>query len=334
MPDLCFALKTFPGGEWKLGGGLPGFQPALLGGGGGVTGGTGMVGGEERAIARLVNRQSMNTPCFLSKALGRKVQARTTPFRTAMNAGDTLGTVNSGPLLALGYSNQLYGLNGKMQHYRRDGIHDGQAGFSGNQKYVYDSSDYIRFKAQRAKLKTYNDSSFGGAGAGKGGIGRMAVTVSRAIGPCCAGRGSARETDVDCVTDDDLARAEKELQAHFDETSKAIKDLDCDTGDCATEDDVAKAGKELQLHFDATEKAIKDMNHCDTGDCATEDDVAKAGKDMQAQFDAAEKAIKDMNHCDTGDCATEDDVAKAGKDMHAQFDAAEKAIKDMNHCDT
>ena len=182
MPNTC--ILTLPGGMSKLGGGLPGFQPTLLGGGAGVAGGTGMVGGEERAIARHFNRQTMNTICSLRKALGSQLlQSKATPFRTAMNAGDMLGTFDSGPLHALGHSNQLYGLNGQRQHYRRDGVHNGQAGFSGNPKFVYDSSDYIRYKAQRAKQLTYNDSSFGGAGAGKGGVGKMAVTVARALGP-------------------------------------------------------------------------------------------------------------------------------------------------------
>ena len=188
MPDVCFNL-TLPNGRSKLGGGIPGVQPILLGGGGGAHGGSGMVGGQERAIARERNRQTMNTKCFLQKILGNDVtMPRTTPFRTAMNAGDMLGTFDSGPLAQLGHTNQLYGVSGHMQHFRRDGIHKGSAGFTGNQKFVYDSSDYIRFKSQSAKLKTYNDLSFGGAGAGKGGVGRMAVTVARSLGKCCAGR--------------------------------------------------------------------------------------------------------------------------------------------------
>ena len=183
MPDVCFNL-TRPNGRSKLGGGIPGFQPILLGGGGGVAGGTGMVGGAERAIAREWNRETMNTACFLSKVLpAGTTMPRSTPFRTAMNAGDMLGTFNSGPIPELGPTNQLSGVRGHLMHYRRDGTHYGAAGYTGNQKFVYDSSDYIKFKAQSAKMKTYNDLSFGGAGAGKGGVGRMAVTVARSLGP-------------------------------------------------------------------------------------------------------------------------------------------------------
>lgn len=182
MPDVCFNL-SLKNGMRPLGGGIPGFQPRLIGGGGGTYGGSGMVGGQERAIARDWNRNVMNTPCFLKKALGAEAHwGRTTPFRTAMNAGDMLGTVNQGPTPELGPTNQLSGVRGNLMHYRKDGTHAGSAGYTGNQKYVYDSSDYIRFKAQSAKLKTYNALSFGGAGAGKGGVGTTAITVARALG--------------------------------------------------------------------------------------------------------------------------------------------------------
>jgi hypothetical protein len=48
-------------------------------------------------------------------------------------------------------------------HASRDGINNqGQAFFTGNPKYVYDSSNYIRFKKLQAVNRNYNDSSFGG----------------------------------------------------------------------------------------------------------------------------------------------------------------------------
>ena len=179
--QFCFRINQM--GKSKLGGGLPGVQPTLLGGGAGVTGGTGMVGGGERAIARLRNRDTMNTPCFLSDVVPHDTtMPRATPFRVAMNAGDALGTFNQGPLYQLGPTNQLSGVRGHLMHFRKDGTHDGSAGYTGNQKYVYDSSDYIKFRSQQAKLRTYDDLSFGGAGAGKGGVGRVSMTVNKALG--------------------------------------------------------------------------------------------------------------------------------------------------------
>ena len=43
------------------------------------------------------------------------------------------------------------------------GVHNsGNATYSGNPKFVYDSSDFIIYKKIKAQGKTYNDKSFGG----------------------------------------------------------------------------------------------------------------------------------------------------------------------------
>lgn len=181
-------IRYYPeGGKVRstLGFGIPGFQPTLIGGGGGVAGGTGMVGGQERAMARLRNRKTMNPACAMAHQIKSTEVTRLpacTPFRMAMNAGDYLGTFNQAPLPDFGTTNQLSGVRGGLMHYKKDGTDTGSAGFSGNQKFVYDSSDYVKFKSQKAKLRTYDDRSFGGAGAGRGGVGRMAITVNRALG--------------------------------------------------------------------------------------------------------------------------------------------------------
>jgi len=39
---------------------------------------------------------------------------------------------------------------------------DGEAAFSGNPRYVYDGSDYVKFKKLQAMNRNYNDRSFGG----------------------------------------------------------------------------------------------------------------------------------------------------------------------------
>ena len=92
-----------------------------------------------------------------------------TPFRRAMNAGDPYGKVNNPPSSSLRQkpSNQVNapraGIHG-WQGLAGSGIRtvaDGSA-YTGNPKYVYDSSDYIRYKHLKAKNNNYNDSTFGG----------------------------------------------------------------------------------------------------------------------------------------------------------------------------
>jgi hypothetical protein len=84
-----------------------------------------------------------------------------TPFRIAMNAGDLL-LRQSTP----GGANQI---KGGVGHFSRvlsaDSTRRGN-GASGNQHFVYDSSDYVRYKKLAAKQKNYNDTSFGGSNNG------------------------------------------------------------------------------------------------------------------------------------------------------------------------
>jgi hypothetical protein len=82
-------------------------------------------------------------------------------FRAANNLGDVLNRQN-------------YSCGGPNQVNSRPGIHDkggaipqqcdgtGLAAASCNPKFVADSSDYIKFKKQRAVSQNYNDSKFGG----------------------------------------------------------------------------------------------------------------------------------------------------------------------------
>ena len=85
-----------------------------------------------------------------------------TPFRQAFNAGDYLGTINSGPNPSLPQINQVNSLMAVLTAPGQDGLQIGSAGFTGNQRWVYDSSDYIRFKNLQAKNRNYNDSTSGG----------------------------------------------------------------------------------------------------------------------------------------------------------------------------
>ena len=163
-----------------LGGGRPGGQPphGLLGGGAGPDGGSGMNGGNQRALDRKVLRQAFGNSALAVKELPGGVSPLTLArsatgsssglFRNAMSAADPLGTFNKAANSIHGpVSNQVNGITrpSAIGGYRSiaDSVRtDGTAAYCGNPRYVYDSSDYTRFKKLAAKNKTYNDSSFGG----------------------------------------------------------------------------------------------------------------------------------------------------------------------------
>lgn len=149
-----------------LGFGLPGGQPpgGLLGGGGGTYGGTGMEGGSARGRDRDVLRRGFGRFKPRESLEDRKNPRIITPFRQAYNAGDVAGTVDQRTLEPA--SNQVNGIapvNSLRKYERsRGAASGGKSLFTGNPRYVYDSSDYIRYKKLVSKNKNYNDLSFGG----------------------------------------------------------------------------------------------------------------------------------------------------------------------------
>ena len=160
------SIKVF-----SLGGKISGGQPlnGLIGGGGGSNGGSGMIGSSSRGTDRIIIRQAFGNNRIISTIASPLTldTAKTTPFRRAYHAGDTAGTVNEAPSSILPGSNQVTGRSISMLNIMSGGPHnDGSALFSGNPKFVYDSSDYIRYKKINAVNKLYNDSSFGGGNNG------------------------------------------------------------------------------------------------------------------------------------------------------------------------
>ena len=134
----------------KLGGGKHGSQPK-----GGLLGD--IEGGGERGLERSFMRRVMGTTIFSGDT------GAITPFRRYFNAGDTAGTVNSGPSPALGPPiNQSGNSMVSRIHANQGGTSTGDAFFTGNPKKVYDSSVYTDFRRIQAGNKNYNDSSFGG----------------------------------------------------------------------------------------------------------------------------------------------------------------------------
>lgn len=112
----------------------------------------------EQTMSRRVLRSAWNTRYATGTVEG---QARViTPFRAVNNLGDFLSRTN----YVCGGPNQV---NKSKPGMRIGSIisacdSTGVEGYSGNPKFVPDSSDYIRFKKQQAMNRNYNDSKNGG----------------------------------------------------------------------------------------------------------------------------------------------------------------------------
>ena len=150
------------------------------------------ISGQCRQNLRFINQESSNASnrFRLRKAFGNRIiqYKRTanlkipiqtsilpiTPFRASFNAGDPFGSVNKTPWSGLLHkgSNQI---NLPNHHGVGDGTHTinvsdpltgvygaSASGYSGNPRFVYDGSDYARFKKLQAINRNYNDITFGG----------------------------------------------------------------------------------------------------------------------------------------------------------------------------
>jgi hypothetical protein len=139
-------MTTYNSNPSSLGGGYPGIALPLLGGGANSNASSGVSGGGLRGHTRNVLRRAFGNIQYFQSALPG-LRSKTSPFRLAFNAGDPNGSINSAPLPQLPMGN---------------GVHNnGKAAFSGNPTYVYDSSEYTRFKHLQASNRNYNDRSFG-----------------------------------------------------------------------------------------------------------------------------------------------------------------------------
>ena len=166
----------------SLGGGAPGIAPILLGGGGGSKGGSGVEGGQPRAMDRFSLRQAFKTSNINPVPSNGYIAAVCGPFRAATSAGDILGRVqqsagganqvntvrraaNAGwRILAGGVPSNNAGQTITIEGITfTTGLGAGQTQIqSGNPKYVYDGSDFTRYKRLAAKNRNYNDLTFGG----------------------------------------------------------------------------------------------------------------------------------------------------------------------------
>ena len=129
-----------------------------------------MISGNERSTSRTYLRRAFgnmhlkglgNSPAlYSSNVLG--------PFRTSFNAGDVVTKKNESTDPIYGRPpNQVGGNNLAKLGIKGDGVSaNGKAMYSGNPRFIYDGSDYTRFKKLQAINRTYNDHSYGGASKG------------------------------------------------------------------------------------------------------------------------------------------------------------------------
>lgn len=110
----------------------------------------------DQVMVRKIVRGAWNNPNAVGK--GRVV----TPFRAVNNLGDFLGRQN----YVCGGSNQVNaskpGWKGHIGSILSHCDNTGVAASVTNNRFVPDSSDYIRFKKQSALVKNYNDIKNGG----------------------------------------------------------------------------------------------------------------------------------------------------------------------------
>lgn len=143
-------------GKYKLGGGIPGFIP--------------------QAVYTTNNNSEFTDTRFLLKNAWNNNYARVvnnsenkiaicTPFRAVNNSGDLLSRQNytcGGPCQTFQSRPGMFGLKHRFGAIQNICDGTGIQPSSCNVKYVYDSSDYIRYSKEKAINKNYNDASYGG----------------------------------------------------------------------------------------------------------------------------------------------------------------------------
>ena len=150
-------------GQPSLGGGIKGIMPQPI---------VDHDNSDEFAQTRFTLRDAWNTSRVNGSSNPKRMVG---PFRAVNNAGDILSRQN----YSCGGSCQSFqsrpGLSGLRQRfgsistactadvfYSSNQVNPAVPASACNTKYVYDSSDYIRFRKNQAFNKNYNDRSFGG----------------------------------------------------------------------------------------------------------------------------------------------------------------------------
>jgi hypothetical protein len=147
----------------KLGGGLPGLMPQQV---------QDQDKADQFARTRFLLRDAWNTTSYSGSSNPKRI---VTPFRAVNNAGDLLSRQNYSCGGTCQTPQSRPGLNGLRQRFGSTSVLcQPSVLWSGlqvdpeipsstcNVKWVYDGSDYIKFKKDQAVNRNYNDRSFGG----------------------------------------------------------------------------------------------------------------------------------------------------------------------------
>jgi hypothetical protein len=153
----------YKGKGGNLGGGLPGLMPQPL---------IDHDNSNTFARTRFTLRDSWNTTSYSGSSNPKRI---ITPFRAVNNAGDLLSRENFSCGGSCQTPQSRPGLNGLRQRFGSTSTSCQQSvvwsslqldnnipSSTCNVKYVYDGSDYTRFKKDQAVNRNYNDRSFGG----------------------------------------------------------------------------------------------------------------------------------------------------------------------------
>ncbi len=130
--------------------------------------------GSIRGQSRLILSKAWNgkyaSQKVMNQVTGNTVKPSTTPFRAVMNAGDYLSREHyscGGPnMVGSGFPGSLVltSKDGGQSKTQCDGTDIPPS--TCNVKYVYDSSDYIRFRKEQAKNRNRADYTYGGSNNG------------------------------------------------------------------------------------------------------------------------------------------------------------------------
>jgi len=147
----------------KLGGGLPGLMPQPL---------VEHDNSDVFARTRFTLRDAWNTTSYSGSSNPKRI---ITPFRAVNNAGDLLSRENYSCGGSCQTPQSIPNVKGIRQRIGATSVSCQPSvlwssiqvdptipSSTCNVKYVYDSSDYIRFKKDQAVNRNYNDRSFGG----------------------------------------------------------------------------------------------------------------------------------------------------------------------------
>jgi hypothetical protein len=161
IPGIGIPYKT--AGRPFLGGGLPGLMPQPI---------IDHDNSDVFARTRFTLRDAWNTTSYSGSSNPKRI---ITPFRAVNNAGDLLSRENYSCGGSCQTPQSRPGLNGLRQRFGSTSVSCQPSvlwsalqvdvkipSSTCNVKYVYDSSDYIKFKKDQAVNRNYNDRSFGG----------------------------------------------------------------------------------------------------------------------------------------------------------------------------